>query len=319
VRRAASYLPSRYDLALWGGALLAFFLFPKYLSLATTAAIMALFALSLDLALGYGGIATLGHAAFFGVGAYAAALCALHLSAEPLGGLAAAGGAAAVAGLLSGALILRTRGLTLMMLTLAIASMLQEFATVAKGLTGGDDGLSGYKIAPLLGLFRFDLASRTAYLYSLAVLLAAFLLCRVIVNSPFGLTVQGIHQNPVRMRLLGVPVTLRLLTLYTVSAALAGVAGGLTAQVTGMASVDNLAFSLSGNVLIMLVLGGVGRLYGAICGAVVFVIFSDRAAAIDPFNWLFALGGLMILVVRFAPEGLVGLGQTLSGRWRRPG
>jgi branched-chain amino acid transport system permease protein len=320
VRRLKSAYPGHelgiVDWVIWGSALAVFFLFPTYLSLATNVLIMILFALALNMAVGYGGIDTLGHAAFFGTGSYAAALYALHVSPEPLSGLLAAGAAAGVVGIVSGVLILRTRGLTLIMLTLAIAAMIHELAITAKSVTGGDDGLGGYKNSPVLGLFTFDMVGQTAYLYCLAVLALAFLLCRVVANSPFGLTAHGIRENTLRMRLLGVPVTRRLVGLYALSAALAGVAGGLSAQVTRIVSVDSLGFVLSGNVLIMLVLGGVGRLYGAFLGAALYVVFSDRAAAIDPYNWLFAVGVLLILVVRYMPEGLIGFVESSLARRR---
>jgi branched-chain amino acid transport system permease protein len=302
------------DVVIWGVALAAFFLFPSYLSLGTTVLIMILFALSLNMAVGFGGIETLGHAAFFGTGAYGAALYALHVSEEPLSGLLVAGAAAGMIGIVSGVMILRTRGLTLIMLTLAIASMLHEFATTAKAITGGDDGLGGYKISPVLGVFRFDMFGQTGYLYCLAVLALAFIFCRIVANSPFGLTAHGIRENPLRMRLLGIPVNRRLVGLYAFSAVLAGVAGGLSAQVTRIVSVDSLGFIMSGNVLIMLVLGGVGRLYGAFLGAAVYVVFSDRAAAIDPYNWLLAIGVLLILVVRYMPDGLIGFVESTLAR-----
>jgi branched-chain amino acid transport system permease protein len=304
------------DWVIWGSALAVFFLFPTYLSLATNVLIMILFALALNLAVGYGGIDTLGHAAFFGTGAYAAALYALHGSPEPLSGLLVGGAVAGVLGVASGVLILRTRGLTLIMLTLAVASMVHELAITAKSVTGGDDGLGGYKNNPVLGLFPFDMFGQTAYLYCLAVLAVAFVICRIVANSPFGLTAHGIRENPLRMRLLGVPITRRLVGLYALSAALAGVAGALSAQVTRIVSVDSLGFVMSGNVLIMLVLGGVGRLYGAFLGAALYVVFSDRAAAIDPYNWLFAVGVLLILVVRYMPEGLIGFVEARIGGLR---
>jgi len=293
------------DAALLAAAVATYFIADQYLALATQVIIMIIFALSLDLALGFGGIETLGHAAFFGTGAYAAGLYALHLSGEPITGLLVGAAAGTVLGVLSGAVVLRTRGLTLVMLTLAIAAMLSQFATVAKGITGGDDGLTGYTVRPVLGLFAFDLYGRTAYLYALAALAAAFGLARLVVNSPFGLTMRGIRDNPLRMRFLGVNVTRRLVTLYAFSGAIAGLAGALQAQVTGLVGVDSLSFILSGNVLIALILGGTGRLYGAFLGAALFVVVSDRAAAIDPFNWLFALGALLILTVRFAPNGVL--------------
>jgi branched-chain amino acid transport system permease protein len=278
-----------------------------YLALATAVLIMIVFALSLDIAQGYGGIETLGHAAFFGSGAYGAGLYAMHVSTEPLSGLAVGIAAATLVGVLTGIAVLRTQGLTQIMLTLACATLLYELANVAKPITMGDDGLTGYSIAPLLGLFEWDIYGRTAYVYAAVVLLAVYALCRLIVNSPLGLTAQGLRENPVRMRLLGVPVERRLLLVYVISAALAGAAGAVSAQVNRIVGLDTLGFTLSANVLVMLALGGTGRLYGAFLGAIVFMLLADRAAAIDPTNWLAALGVLLIVVVRFAPKGLSGL------------
>ena len=278
-----------------------------YVPLGTQVIIMIIFALSLDLAVGYGGIDTLGHAALYGSGAYAAGLYALHVSSEPVTGLLAAGIAGAVVALITGPLVLRTRGITQVMLTLAVSTVLLEIANAWKPVTGGADGLAGFRIAPVLGLFKFDLAGETAYWYGAAVMAVTFVLCKALVNSPFGLTIRAIRENPVRMRLLGVPVRRRLLLLYTISGFFAGWAGGLTAQVTQLVGLDTLEFVLSGNALVMLILGGTGSLYGAIVGATVFVVLSDRAAAIDPFHWLFALGIVLILAVRYAPAGLVGL------------
>jgi branched-chain amino acid transport system permease protein len=302
------------DIGIWVVAIAAYFVVPTYLSLGTTVLIFILFTLSLDLAVGYGGIDTLGQGAFFGVGAYAAAYWALNVTSEPISGLVVGAVAAAILGILSGSVILRTRGLTLIMLTLAITSMLQEFAVTAKSVTGGDDGLTGYKIEPIFGLFRFDIYFHTAYLYALAVLAVAFVVARIVVNSPFGLTVRGIRENPVRMRLLGVPIRTRLIGLFTLSGAMAGVAGALSAQVTGIVGTDTLTFLVSGNALIGLILGGFGRLYGAFLGAALFEIFSDRAAAINPFHWLLGLGVLLILAVRFAPEGIIGLIEKAQNR-----
>lgn len=301
----------------WLTMLVVYFVFGDYLPLGTQVMIMIIFALALDLALGYGGIATLGHAAFFGVGAYAAGLYALYLSSEPISGLVVAAAAGGLTGLLAGVLVLRTRGLTLVMLTLAIATLLHALANSLKSVTGGADGLFGYRIAPVFGVFRFDLAGRTAYWYGAGVVAGVYFLSKVLVNSPFGLTVRGIRENPVRMRMLGVPVTQRLVLLYGISGAFAAVAGALSAQVTQLVGLDSLAFTLSGNVLVMLILGGTGSLYGAFLGATVFVVLSDRAAAVSPFNWLFAIGILLILAVRYAPQGLVGVIESCAARWRR--
>jgi branched-chain amino acid transport system permease protein len=308
----------RYGLAdaLLGAAMLATFFFADlYLALAASVLIMIVFALSLDLAQGYAGIQTLGHAAFFGSGAYAAGLYALHVSPEPLSGLVVGALAAALFGAMSGMAVVRTQGLTQIMLTLVSATLLFELANVAKRITMGDDGLTGYTVGPLLGRFEFDIHGRTAYLYAAAVLLVVYPLAKFFVNSPLGLVAQGMRDNPVRMRLLGVPVTRRLLAIYTLSAALAGVAGALSAQVNRIVGLDTLAFALSANVLVMLALGGTGRLYGAFFGAAVFMLLADRAAAIDPTNWLAALGVLLIVVVRFAPDGLAGLFERVAAHF----
>lgn len=278
-----------------------------YLALATAVLIMIIFALSLDIAQGYGGFETLGHAIFFGSGAYAAALYAIHISPEPLSGLVVGAAAAAAVGLITGIVIVRATGLTQVMLTLACATLLLELANVAKSITKGDDGLTGYSVAPLLGMFQFDIYGKVAYIYAAIVLILVFAFAKYLVNSPLGLTAQGIRENPGRMLLLGVPVRTRQLMIYTISAAMAGVAGALSAQINSIVGLDTLGFTLSANVLVMLALGGTGRLYGAFLGAIVFMLLSDRAAAIDPTNWLAALGLLLILVVRFAPQGLAGL------------
>ncbi len=286
----------------------------KYLPLGTQVMIYIIFALALDLALGYGGVATLGHAAFFGLGAYAAGLYALDVSGEPISGLVVAAAAGGLGGLIAGPLLLRTRGLTFVMLTLAVATLLHELANSFKSVTGGADGLFGFKIAPVLGLFPFDLAGRTAYWYGAGVMAVIYFLCKVLVNSPFGLIVKGIRENPVRMQMLGVPVTRRLVVLYAISGAFAAVAGGLSAQVTALVGLDSLTFTVSANGLVMLILGGTGSLYGAFLGAFVFVVLSDRAAAVSPFHWLFAVGIVLILAVRYAPQGLVGLVESLAAR-----
>jgi len=294
------------DVGLLAAAVVTFIFGEYYLALAAVVVVMAIFALSLDLAQGYGGVESLGHAAFFGTGAYAAALYALHVSPEPISGLLVGAVAAGAVGLLSGFAVLRTRGLTQLMLTLAVATLLFELANVAKPITNGDDGLSGYDVSPVLGLFQFDIFGRTAFVYGCVVLVLVYALLKKLVNSSIGLTAQGIRENQVRMRMLGVPVERRLWVLYTISAAIAGVAGALSAQINRIVGLDSLAFMMSANVVVMLALGGTGRLYGAFFGAIIFVVLSDRAAAVDPTNWLAALGIVLILIVRYAPEGVAG-------------
>ena len=297
----------------WILALAAFFLFPGWLALGTQILIMVLFALSLDLILGYAGIVTLGHAAFFGVGAYAAGMLSALLGwHEPITGLIAAAVSAAIVGLIAGLIILRTRGLTLLMLTLATTILFQEIANTYDNVTGGFDGLHGVTPAPLLGLFEFDLWFKVPYLYALAVLMLAFFVIRRIVYSPFGRELEGIRENVARMHAIGAPVRRRLVTVYTISAALAGIAGGLFAQANAFVTLDVFSFDRSGAVLIMLILGGSGRLYGAFVGAVVYMFMEDQLARLSPEFWQFGIGLLLVLTVLFARRGLFGLVETAA-------
>lgn len=296
-----------WEMLPWAAAVLCYFAFPGYLSLGAQILIAILFSLSLDLILGYAGIVTLGQAAFFGAGAYVAGLLAVHGWSEPISGLIVAGIVAALLGLVSGAIILRTRGLTLLMLTLMIAVMLQEAANKAGSVTGGADGLQGMNVAPVLGVFRFDLFGRTAYVYCLAVLFVAWLAARRIVHSPFGRSLTGIRENEARMHAIGSPVFNRRLIIYTIAAGLAGVAGALLAQTTQFVALEVLSFERSGAGLIMLIIGGVGRLYGPFVGVPLYMILQDRFAQADPVYWDFWIGFLLILVVVFARGGLLGV------------
>ncbi len=309
--RAAEALP-------WLGAIAAFLLLPDYMILGTQVVIMIIFALSLDLVLGYAGIITLGHAAYFGTGAYAAGMLSAHYGwTEPITGLLVAGLAGGIVGFASGWVLLRYRGLTLLMLTLVTSIMLQEFANVAEDWTGGFDGLLGVDIAPLFGRFENDLWGHTYYWYSLAVLLLCFLFARRLVNSSFGLTLIGIRENTRRMHAIGSPVHLRLVTIYTISAAMAGLAGGLFAQSTAYVTLDVLSFSRSGTVLIMVILGGTGRLYGAFVGGAVYMILEDELAKISPEFWEFGVGFVLVLVVLFFRRGLLGALEDLGRMLKR--
>jgi branched-chain amino acid transport system permease protein len=299
----------------WVLAVLAFFVFPDYLQLGAQVLILILFALSLDLILGYAGIISLGHAALFGTGAYAAGILSAHGNwGEPLTGLVVAAVAAALVGLISGWVILRTRGLSLLMLTMATTILLQEFANQQEEITGGDDGLQDVSMDPLLGLFDFDLVGETAYLYSLAVLFVLFLVVRCIVYSSFGQSLRGMRENVVRMHAIGSPVDRRMLCVYTISAALAGVAGALLAQTTEFVALDVLSFERSGDVLIVIILGGTGRLYGAFIGAPIYLLLQDQLAKWSPEYWLFGIGLVLVLRVMFVPQGLLGLFETFLRR-----
>jgi branched-chain amino acid transport system permease protein len=290
----------------WACTLLPFIVTPAYLQLASQIAITALFALSLDLILGYAGLVSLGHAAYFGLGSYAAGLAAKHGWGEPLSGLALAALVAGIAGYLSSHVIVRFRHLALIMLTLGFGLLLAEAANSAHALTGGADGLQGVRMWPLLGLFKFDLYGRTAYAYSLAALFLCFLLCRRIIHSPFGLALQGIRENSVRMSAIGAPSLAHLRKVYTISAVLAGVAGGLLAQTTETVSLEVLSFGRSADVLVILILGGAGRLYGGLVGALLYMVARDQFSGVNPQYWYFWIGLLLIGVVMFLPNGVLG-------------
>ncbi len=299
--RAAEALP-------WLIAIGAYFAFPDYLALGTQILITIMFALSLDLILGYAGIVTLGHAAFFGTGAYAAGLLSAKLGwGEPLSGLVVAGLCAAVVGFVSGWILLRYRGLTLLMLTLATSIMLYELGNARSELTGGFDGLTGIAIKPLFGRFEYDLYGHTYYLYALAALFVLFAVARRIVYSPFGQALIGIRENVGRMHAVGSPVHRRLVTIYTISAAMAGIAGGLFAQSNAYVTLSALGFERSATVLIILILGGTGRLYGAFLGAAIFMLLEDSLAKLSPAFWEFGVGAMLVLTVLFARRGLAGL------------
>ena len=304
------------ELLPWLLAIGAYFAFGDYLALGSQILIMILFALSLDLVLGYAGIVTLGQSAFFGVGAYAAGIYAAHVSGEPLSGLLVGALAAALVGLASGLVILRTQGLTLLMLTLAVTALLAEVANKASFITGGADGLQGVDINPILGVFSFDLYSRTAYIYCLVVLFLGWLFVRRLVHSSFGRSLVGIRENTVRMHAIGSPVRRRLVTIYTISAALAGVAGALQAQTTQFVGLTVLGFERSGEIVVMLVFGGIGRLYGAFIGATVYMIAQDTLAKLQPEFWYFWIGLLLVLIVMFARGGLLGLIDKATRRFR---
>jgi len=302
------------EIVFWLAAFGAFFAFPNHRVLGSQILITGLFAVTLDLILGYAGIVSLGHAAFFGVGAYAAGVLAVHGWGEPVSGLVVAGAAGALIGYATSFLVVRGSDLARLMVTLGIGLMLFEVANQAAFITGGADGLSGVTMGKLFGTFAFDMRGSTAYLYSLAVLFLLFVAARRIVNSPFGLSLRGVRENVKRMPAIGAPVMRRLIAIYTVSAAMAGVAGGLLAQTTQFVGLDVFGFPRSADLMIMLVLGGAGRLYGGLVGTTVFMVAHHYLSDLNPIYWQFWLGLLLVVVVLFARGGILGALDGLRGR-----
>ncbi len=309
------------ETAFWLTTLLPFVLVPTYLTLASQIAITAIVAVSLDLVLGYAGLVSLGHAAYFGFGAYAAGLIAKAGWGEPFSGLLLAAAASGLFGWLTGFIVVRVRHLALIMITLGIGLLLYEEANRESWLTGGNDGLQGVAMWPLFGRFDFDLYGYTAYAYALTLLLLVVLLARRLVHSPFGLSLRAIRENERRMPAIGAPNRTRLHTIHTIAAAIAGLAGGLLAQTTQFVSLGALSFERSAELIVILVLGGTGRLYGGIVGAVVYMVARDRLSGINPQYWYFWIGLMLIAVVLFLPNGVLGGLATMTayanGKWRK--
>lgn len=325
-RSAAGQLARRHrfqwwELLPWIAAVAAFFAFPTYLAFGTQLLITILFALSLDLVLGYAGIVTLGHAAFFGAGAYTVGMLASQLGwYEPLSGLLAAAAVAGLIGLVSGLVLLRTHGLTLLMLTLCTMALLEQAANMGAHWTGGFDGIPGLEFGRILGLFSFDvLYFRSQYLYVLVVLLLCFVVVRMLVYSSFGQSLTGVRENLLRMHAVGAPVRARLVAVYTISAALAGIAGGLFTQATGYVNLSALGLERAAGVMIILILGGYGRLYGAFVGAVAYMVLEHLLAKAYPTAWQLGIGVTLILVALYARNGIIGIGESLARRLRGGG
>jgi len=296
------------EIVFWIAVLACAFLFPSRYLIMTDILRLALFALSLDLILGYAGMVSLGHAAFFGVGAYSAGLLALHgIVNEPLLALLVAGLAATAVGFLTSFLVIRGVDLTRLMVTLGITLLLEALAERFSNITGGTDGLQGIEMQPILGLFAFDMFGKVGFFYCLGVLFALFLLARRVVNSPFGLSLRAIRNNPLRAAAIGIPVNKRLIAVYTLAAFYAGIAGALFTQTTALASLDVFSFERSADLMLVLVIGGTGYLYGGLVGAVVFKMLQEVFSTITPQYWQFWIGLVLVVIVL--------LGRARMHRW----
>jgi branched-chain amino acid transport system permease protein len=307
------------EIVFWLALVGVFFAFPTSLVFASQILITGLFALSLDLILGYAGIVTLGHAAFFGIGAYTAGLLAAHGWHEPLTGLLAAGLVAGIVGYLTSFFLLRGSDLTRLMITLGICLLLYEVANSATDFTGGVDGLQGVEIGKLFNLFSFGLYGKTSYLYVLGVTFLLFAVTRGMMHSPYGLALRSFRDNSTRALAIGIPVNAALTNIYTYAAVIAGIAGALLTQTTQFVSLDVLSFQRSADVLIMLIIGGTAAMYGGFIGAAVFLLAQDFLANINPQYWNFWLGVLLIVMTLYLRGGIFGGLSKLTdliARWR---
>jgi branched-chain amino acid transport system permease protein len=296
LKRRARWSP--LEIAFWVFAFASIWLFPGKHLILTETAILGLFALSLDLILGYAGILSLGQAAFFGLAGYCAGLLAKYgLITEPVIALFVSGIAAAVLGFLTSFLVLRGSDLTRLMVTLGVSLMLGELANRYSNITGGADGLQGVTIEPILGRFRFDLYGHNGYVYSLIVLFVCFLIARRVVYSPFGLSLRSIKGNALRASAVGIPVKWRLVAIYTLSAFFAGIAGALLTQTTAFCSLDVFSIDRSADLLLVLIIGGTGYLYGGLIGAVIYKFLQDWIATLTPQYWQFWIGLVLVVIV----------------------
>lgn len=293
------------EIAFWLIWVVAFFIPGANLALLGQVLIWGLFALSLDLVLGYRGVASLGHAAFFGIGAYTAGFLGKYGWTEPISGLLAGGLAAGLVGLATGRIVRGLHGVGLLIVTLGLNLLLYDFVHRSTGITGGDDGLQGITIAPVLGLFRFDMRGTTAYVYILVVAFLMVLLLRALINSAWGLSLIGARENQRRMVMLGAPVGSDLVWAFGISAATAGVAGALLTQTTQFVSPEALSFQRSADLLVVLVIGGTAVRYGGFIGALVYFVLRDQLAALNPIYWYFWIGLLLALVIAFFRTGIL--------------
>ena len=300
-----------WEIAIIAALPLSWLLLPGRALLLNEIAILALFAISLDLVLGYAGIVSLGHAAFFGFGAYAAALFAKSVFNDPIVGLLVAIVASSLLGLATSVLILRGSDLTRLMVTLGVASILYELANKLDWITGGADGLQGVAMGPLtvpfssLGGIDFDLSGRVAYAYSASVVVVVLLILRRVVHSPFGISLQALRDNALRAASLGLSVRSRLVAVYTLAGGIAGAAGALLAQTSGFASLDLFDFQRSADLVLVLVIGGTGYLYGGIFGAIVFTFLRDLISAWTPQYWNFWLGLFLVILMLVGRERVI--------------
>ncbi len=298
-----------------------YWLFPDNLAFLTRVISVALLVLSLDLIVGYCGVASLGQGALYGAGAYAAGIACVHGVTDPVLLILIGAGTGATMGLLMGAIMLRAHGLPQLVLSIAIVQLLHEAANKASSITGGSDGLSGMSPAPLFGIFEFDLWGRSAYLFGLGLLLIVFAVLRFVTRSPFGMVCRGLKEDPLRISALGIYAFPVLLKMFVISGTVAGMGGALAAIATQVVGLDSVSFEVSANALVMLVLGGIGHLYGALIGTVIFMALEHIVAAINPFHWMTLVGAVLIAIVLFAPRGLSGTLDELARlltreRWR---
>ena len=316
-RRAGIMVPVVIFVCLAALPLAAFFTTEKYvLHLFERVMIAAIAVIALDLLVGYGALVSFGHAAFIGLGAYAVGILASHGVVDALVALPVALGVASLFALLTGIVCLRTKGVYFIMITLAFGQM-AFFTASSLAPYGGDDGLTIAKRSTLAGLPLFA-NERFFYYVVLGCLLATYLVCRGIVASRFGRVLRGARENPSRIATLGFDVYRFQLVAYVIAGALGGLSGFLLANATNFVSPAYMSWQRSGELLVMVILGGVGSLHGAIVGAGAYLLLEEWLSGLTE-HWKMIFGPLLVLLVVFASGGLVGAWNEIVrrlGRWR---
>jgi branched-chain amino acid transport system permease protein len=280
------------------------------LSLFTRVMILAIAAISLDLILGFGALVSFGHAAFIGIGAYAMGILASHGQEGLLAGLVMALAASALFALVTGAISLRTRGVYFIMITLAFGQM--AFYTAASlRAYGGDDGLTVARRSLVFGSRLLE-NDRVFYYAVLACLVGVYLLCRMIVGSRFGRVLQGAKQNPQRMQAIGYNPYPYQLAAYVISGMIAGLSGFLLANLTEFVSPAYMSWQRSGELIVMVIMGGMGSLHGAVIGAAAFLLLEEWLSGFTE-HWKVIFGPMLVLIVLFMRGGILGFLARISG------
>jgi branched-chain amino acid transport system permease protein len=308
---------SRLGLATRAGVLVLLTVAPFLLDgyrtfLLTEILVFGLFAASLDLLIGYSGLASLGHGGYFGVGAYAAGLLALHATSNAFAQIAVASSIAAGVALVTGVFAVRSRGVYFLMLTLAFGQLLWVLALNWTSLTGGSNGIYGLPVPTLAGTSEWLVSRDNFYWYTLGVFVVGYAVLRVIARSPFGRALGAIRENETRMRSLGYNVPLYKLAVFTVAGGMAGYAGALACQQPRFFSPEGMSFEVSAVAVVAIIIGGQRSLLGAVLGAAVYYVLRDQLSDVLASHWQIILGAIFVLIVYLLPEGLVG-----GGRWLR--
>ena len=283
-----------------------------YTELATRIVVMGLAAMSLNFLLGFTGVLSFGHAAYFGLGAYGTAMAIKYWGVGSIPAIGLGVIVATIAAMIIGALIIKLRGVYFAMVTIAFGQVFYFIAFRWNAVTGGDDGLTGWRRLPInFGFAELDIVQndRAFYYFALAIVAACVAAMAVLLNSPFGRSLIAIRENERRARFLGVPIEFHVWLSFVISCLFVSAAGGLYALLNNFIDPRALRVDLSGNLVIMAVLGGMRSFWGPLIGAAIFVALQDYVSS-QTQNWMSVIGLVFVLVVRFFPRGILGMLRT---------